>query len=131
MKVAASLFFIIFPFTSFAQHSIKPSDDAMYMKNSKTWNLGGCIVVGTGGAFIVKGVLKEKNKTSESIGDSPGFYYFVGGLTILTSIPFFITANTNKRRALLIKDQPQSTLVPAKYKCIPGITLSIQLNIRK
>ena len=74
----------------------------MFMKKHKTNKLVGWIMVGSGVVMIVSGIginLSEgwgEGNQNKGLGLS-----YLGGAITLTSIPFFISAGSNKRKARL------------------------------
>lgn len=101
--------------------------------------LGGGLVVGTVG-FVIAGT-KAADDLLNCIGlnNCEGSNYgletgmiIVGGLATIGSLPLFISAGNNKKRAFELSFKPQPTNIP-KYagnipRAVPSITYTISLK---
>ena len=145
LTIATALFF----FESFGQQidpaPAFPKQD--YLKKSKKQKTTGWILLGGGAALVVIGAVIPKGEevTPSPLGpfDPYGIYevdendgvkavfYTIGSLSMLASIPFFISSGKNKRRAATLSlnnmRTPQIKNSSLVYRPMPAVSLKINL----
>lgn len=131
MKIAITLLLsIAFGFTGFAQNTIsKEVRIENYLNKSQVRKKTGQIFLVTGAALFITGGIIDYVKRPELLA---GFTYeFFGVSSALLSIPFFVSASSNKRKASLITLNVQNTM-PVHHDVVlkfiqPAITCKISL----
>ena len=133
MKKIAILFLII----SLAYFSIgqQTTTDALtvkadYLKKSKTQKTVGTVLVLTGSALIVMGIIVGAAKNDQHTQDYTGGYILLGGISAaIISIPFFIASGKNKKRAAAVSFKNEK--IPQLYKgsVINHSVLSVKLSV--
>ena len=111
-----------------------------YLKKSKHQKTAAWALLGGGGTFIVTGIIITKGELIHEnfIGQKSykndrikGDFVLSGTLAMLGSIPLFIAASRNKKKAMSMsfKNQmlPQLQSTGFKYQNIPSLNLKISL----
>jgi hypothetical protein len=111
----------------------KPSKE-YYLTKSKNQNKTGWILLVGGTAMVVGGAVifnDSYSSGSNSSTDISGFVLLGGVAAEIASIPFFISASKNKKRAAALSINNQNYYLPLNnyvvLKTQPCITLKIQL----
>jgi hypothetical protein len=137
----------LFAISSFGQQSTatsapKPNTD--YIKKSKNQKTAAWIMLGSGAALVITGIIIPKGESKGFTGsyyglpaeeyENDGIKAAVGGiglLFMLGSIPFFIASGKNKRRATSLSFNNMKTLQIKNssfvYQPIPAVSLKINL----
>jgi hypothetical protein len=100
----------------------------LYMNKHKTNNIIGGIMLVSGIGMTLGGLVTNASSWGEeNKNNGLGFVYF-GAATTLLSIPFFISAGNNKRKAkLALKGESVATrFKPIGKSRIPALVLSVQ-----
>lgn len=126
-KATLTAVFIIFSLTCFSQET-KPVNPPLtkqeYMKKSKTNKIAAWILLGVGATCFA--IVAPGNTDFDNLGT----IVVIGGISVLTSIPLFIAAAKNKKRALnasaFFKIQKIPALPNMAYANMPA--LSVRLN---
>lgn len=139
MAISANLF-------SQAPDSLKAFTSSDYLKKSKNQNNAGWIFLGSGFAVSAAGLIVSTIGVAEEFTgiftgeeskkfETGAVVFYIGVAAMLTSIPFFITASKNKKRAngisasfklenrLLVK---QGAMIKSSYPA-----LALKINLRK
>ena len=115
------------------QHYLKKN------KNQRTvaWILGGSgiVLLGTGLALAAADTGEDLasifNPEANDGGDSGGVFVVVGLAALVTSVPLFVAADKNKRKAmsLSLRNVPSQQLIgySIAYRPIPSLSLKINL----
>ncbi len=105
-----------------------------YIRKYKTYKTAGWVLLGSGIGMIVGGGVVFANYAQQGFnGVAPvtaeNLFFIVGPSAALASIPFFILAKSNKRKAnLVIKEEAVSFGNKINYKSkYPAFALTIQL----
>jgi hypothetical protein len=108
-----------------------------YLKKAKNQKTTGWVLLGTGSAAGIIGIaLMASNgfvinptEENENAAGTGGVLFTTGVLCDLASIPFFISAGKNKRRAAEISAGTQKTYLPLNsaltMRYIPSLTVKI------
>ncbi len=130
---SASLFFGI---QSFCQTTSPASSKEYYLKKSKTQKTIGFVMVGAGVALIATGLITENHRVNNDplealTNTGPAILIVAGSGVALGSIPLFIGASKNKKRALAISFNSQPVYLPQQnvvaIKIQPRVSLKISL----
>ncbi len=130
--ILAFLFFVVGVTISTAQSNqnanILPTD---YLKKSKHQKTAAWLLLGGGSIAWFAGVSKNMNQNDNIDGGGKGAMV-IGGVAVLSSIPFFIMASKNKRKAASVsfKMEQSPYLKVAKRGNIYFPAVSYRLNIR-
>lgn len=115
-------------FHCFGQETITPEKDYEYYRKKQRSNMTAATILMVGGAVIActgvaidLGNMFEPDKADDKTG---GVLFYTGVAAMAGSIPLFIGAGTNRRRAISIKNQPTATLHPLKFRSTPSLTLT-------
>jgi len=141
ISLILSIIMLLISFQGFSQEMSRQDylDKSRRQKTAAFTLLGGGIVLGTVGATILftEGVGSVANCIGLVSCEEPntGFatgMMVVGGLATIGSIPLFISASNNKKRAFELSFKPQPTNIP-KYagnipRSVPSITYTISLK---
>ena len=108
-----------------------------YLNKSKTQKTIGYVLVGTGAALIISGVIVgdgETNNDPNELDFGPNFdvgLWLVGGgiATAAASVPFFIGANKNARNAATIGLSHQTIKIPHGIGRVTVVQPAISLKI--
>jgi hypothetical protein len=108
---------------------------AEYMAKSKKQHRAGWFLVGGGLAITTIGVLvqansNEKNNGTEATDYTGSAIALFGGCLTITSIPFFIGAANNKRRATISFGKTNTMHLREGYfvkRAIPSVSLTLNL----
>lgn len=121
----------------------EPVNDKTLLLKSKKQKTAAWFCIGGGAALVTTGFVLGTRKVAEDVvnlftlQNTPQHSYageniclITGGVAMLSSIPLFISASNNKRKArLTIKDEKVALGLPIKAgKKISGITLSIPIG---
>ena len=110
------------------------------IQKSKSQKTTGFLMLGIGAAATIGGaVLFSDNFTIFGNGDDNaanggGFLFIAGGLSMLGSIPFFISSSNNKQKAMVIhagvklERIPQNSIYKNTASQYPAVTLSLNLR---
>ena len=121
--------------TLVAQRGLSKQD---YLAKSKKQTITAKIVLGAGGAMLLTGILvitddiggigNPGDKQNSSLADVMGY---TGAAVAVASIPFFVAAGSNKRKAMSLsfKNEPPLQIQKSSfvYRVIPSINLKFQL----
>ena len=131
MKNLILALIFILPLTITAQQNNVPEID-LYMNKANKQRKTGNILLISGGGLIVTGLIVGTS------GDGKGFIdanalagsgiFLLGGLSALTSIPFYISANNNRKKSLKFTPvigilETKSGLIPQNY-AMAGIKIN-------
>jgi len=125
-------FFIIPPVKSQRNDTIpvNPHSKAlhnMYMKKRMAHNIAGWILLGSGLTLAASSFLSWANDGYNGVWEGESLFN-VGCIAAIGSIPFFIIAGKNKRKAkLLIKQEPIATGYPKLKSHYTAISVRINL----
>ena len=145
-KIIISFTLLGFVTTSFGQQTVqkKPMTQTDYLQKSKKQKKTGLILLAGGAGLIITSLVIPQGELVYD-GICIGTYcsdkykndglvsgiFIAGGLTALTSIPFFIASSKNKKRAASVsfKNQtvPQLQKGSFVYKAIPALSFKISL----
>ena len=128
-KITIVAMLLIFSATTFCQETqpAAPLTREEYLKKSKNAKIAGFVVLGLG-----LGVLVVASQADVDY-DALGTLVFVGGILTLTSIPIFISAGKNKRRAknatVGFKFERTQTLQQnaISFRSVPALSIKLQL----
>jgi len=114
-----------------------------YLQKSKNRKKVAWIMLGGGATLILTGIIIPKGEVvnggiwvpdyqKEFKNDGiKGDFYFFGTLSMLGSIPFFISSHHNKKKAMSLsfknKTVPQLTKNSFMYRAVPSFSLKISL----
>lgn len=106
-----------------SENAVRPNDYEKYIKKSKARKTAAWIMLGGGTVMGVTGLVIGINNIS-LFGGEPnteskigGAMFFAGALSMVGSIPFFISSGANKRKArVLLKNE--NIKIGSKY--LPG-----------
>ena len=137
-KIICCVLFAIFSFSAFCQ-TTQDFDKEHYLKKRKTQNTIGWVLAGTGaGLIVVSFATIDVNDFGDAIfnGDDSGLntsaaLFVTGCVVAVSSIPFFIAAGKNKKKAMSISFKLQSVpqlkeIYLTNFKT-PSLTLKVQL----
>ncbi len=123
-----------FSLQSFLKDSVTPK--AMYLQKSRNQRTAGWIMVGGGAAMLVAGTVifssnfdlfSSKNDDAASAG---GVMMLVGTGCCLGSIPLFISAAHNARKAAEISFKPQRFIIPQQNNFTTVAQPAVRITIR-
>jgi len=101
-----------------------------YLKKSKNQKITSFILVGGGIGLWLAGVSKYMNQ-EDNIDGGGEAAMVIGGVAVLTSIPFFIASSKNKKKAMsvFLKNIPSQQIQRGSfvYRSLPSLTLKIHL----
>ena len=101
-----------------------------YLKKSKHQKIAAFCLAGGGIVVWLAGVSKNMNQ-SDNIDGGGEVVMAIGSIAALASIPMFIIASKNKRKAasLSFKNEPSLQVQKSSfvYRAIPSLTLKLQL----
>lgn len=101
-----------------------------FYKHKQKVNRSTATILLTGGTLLTfSGFMVDLGNMfkADKVNDKTGIVLIYSGLTAMAgSVPFFIAAGANKKKALAIKSQPTATLAPGKFRYIPALTLEIR-----
>jgi hypothetical protein len=135
------LLLVVFIASSQSTNAVRPSKDD-YLQKSKKQKKVGRILLGGGAALIATGVIIPKG---ESQGYGPclqliceefkndeikSVLFLTGGLSMLSSIPFFIVSGKNKRRAVSVSMKTERASYINSYTLVRNSFPAIALKIK-
>lgn len=100
-----------------------------FLQRSKNQKTTAWILLGTGTAAIITGVIVDNNHNREGQYMTGGFIEVGGIICTLTSIPFFISSSKNKRRATTLTINNQRILVPHNNSFVLSDQSSLSLHL--
>lgn len=128
MAMLLSVFFLVSSMPVFAQSMSKQDylDKSRRQKTTGFIMLGGGVVMATAG-----GILFNENFNLNGGGEAEGIMMVAGTLVALGSIPMFISAGNNARKAAQMSFRNEPLHIP-KYagnlpRSVPSLTLKIPL----
>ena len=131
-KVIIFLALLLFYSITFGQ--TKTTKDSLLAK-SKKQKTAGWILLGTGAAAIITGIIIESSHKNEtSFDQASGEAVLIGGgiACSVASIPFFLSAGHKKKKAATLSFGKQRILTPVNntfcFKTQPAISLKISLR---
>lgn len=141
LLVSLSLFMFIYcSYTQQIDPQKKMLTNTDYLKKSKRQKTGAWILLGSGAALTTTGILVGSDNAAEEIltGNSKGFdaaviIWVSGMVCMVSSIPLFIAAGKNKRKAtntsvsLKFEDRPFLQQYSLNKKQFPALSLKIRL----
>ena len=115
---------------SFSQEKGPALTKEYYMQKSKNQKITAWVLLGTGIGMTLGGM--AINYSSTDGGEDQGLWLsYLGGATALTSIPFFISAGKNKRKAASITFINEKIWMAQQGALVgkiqPGISLKLSL----
>jgi len=103
-----------------------------YLHKSKTQKTVAYTLLGSGSAIIFSGILISSGKESSLSDYGTGIAIaIVGGVTMLSSIPFFILSADNKKKAavaITVKELYLPPYITGKKYRVPGLTFTLTLD---
>jgi hypothetical protein len=139
-QVTTTLLLIIFSATTFSQQTDSPPTLTKqdYLKKSKSQNTAAWILAGAGtGLIVVAFATTNVSDIGDAInGDNSGLnsgtaLFVTGAIVAVSSIPLFIIAAKNKRRAMSIAFKNEPVFTPFRIdimnSTIPSFTLKFSL----
>jgi len=125
MKQALIVFLLIaFSVSSFSQTKTD------YLKKSKTQKLVAFTLLGGGSITWLAGFSKNMNQNDNKDGGG-GAAMIIGGVAALSSIPLFIVASKNKKKAMSLSFKnemaPQLLNGSIVNKPVPSLTIKLHL----
>ena len=141
-KITLLITLLSFAASVFAQEAL-PHGQEYYLQKSKNQKTAAWVLLGVGTTMIVVGMVGGMStfgssdypfisEEDASAMDTYGIIMFVGIAGDLASIPFFISAGKNKKRAAAVTISNQPLYLPHNgsiaVKYVPGITFKISLN---
>lgn len=103
-----------------------------FLKKSKNQETTAWILLGTGTAALITGVIIDNSLKRERQSYTGGFIEVGGIICTLTGIPFFISSSKNKKRATTLTINNQRILLPQNNSFVlrdqPSLSLHIPLN---
>ncbi|HRI20987.1 MAG TPA: hypothetical protein PLA68_08530 [Panacibacter sp.] len=135
-KISMSLTVLLFVAQSFCQTNVSELSKKMYMEKSRSQKTAAWILLGSGAAVTITGVIITASASNANDfitlydrTSSGVILTGVGAAAIITSIPFFISAGHNARKAAAISLSNQKILLPQQnafvIKSQPAVTLKI------
>ena len=119
------------PTVTFSQPDKPALTKQDYLKKSKNQKITSFILVGGGIGLWLAGASKYMNQTDNIDGGGEAAMV-IGGVAVLTSIPFFIASSKNKKKAaalsLRLERSPAIQLQNQVYHHYPSVSLSIVIN---
>lgn len=111
-----------------------PSIEKNYLQKSKNQKIAAWILLGGGIGVSVIGLTQINVAGSDngSVNNTPGTVLLATGLAAsLTSIPFFISSQKNKKRALAlsIKTEKMLQLTKNNYAYMPVSSLTLKIKL--
>lgn len=132
-KMVAFMILLTIMAEVFGQEPGKSSFDRdFYLALSKKHNTTGWVLLVTGTAMIVGGAVAFDSSWDEGSAtstDISGFILLAGVIADLASIPFFISAGTNKRKAAYLSFNLQNYPPGPGYTKNAGPAASVHLRI--
>ena len=119
----------------FGQEAGKSSlDKDFYLALSKKHNTTGWVLLLSGTAMIVGGAVAFDSSWDESSAtstDISGFILLAGVIADLASIPFFISAGVNKRKAAYLSFNLENYLPGSGYtkNAFPAASVNLRLHL--
>lgn len=116
-------------FKTFSQ-TIQPADSKdYYLQKSKNQKTTAWVLLGGGTLMAVAGgIVFDKSSSNTSI-DAGGFIFLAGIIADIVSIPFFVSAAKNKRKAAAIVFTHQNNYMLVQTKAVlknqPAISIQI------
>ena len=110
---------------AFAQEKSKEA----LLRKSKNQKTVAWILLGTGTAAMVSGIIIDNSHEAEDQSYTGGYFEVAGLVCTLTSIPFFIRASKNKRWANAITLNHQRIMIPSNGRFNLDIQPSLCLHI--
>lgn len=109
----------------------QPKTKEYFLEKSKNQKKIAWILLATGTAAIVTGVLIEapQRGTGNSQSFTGGLIEVGGIISVLTSIPFFISSSKNKKRGATLTINNQRILSPLNNSFVVNRQTSVSLNI--
>lgn len=120
-----------------AQDTTVAKTKEYYLQKSKSQKTTAWVFLGVGAAAVITGAivgtsLKEEDDLNTGFDKmaTGGGIMLAGTVSCLVSIPFFISASKNKRKAMALSTGFQQIPIPVKSLAIkqPGIALSITIG---
>jgi len=126
-------------FSQVIDEPVQPLTKMDYLKKSKNQRITGFVLLGSGAALDIIGLatipknvnLFNPDPSVEQKANSAGWLLIAGTATMLASVPFFVSAQVNKKKAVSITIHTQqiqqlnkSSLHSIDY---PALTMSIRL----
>lgn len=101
------------------------------MKKNKKQKTTAWVLLGTGVAAILTGVIIDNSNKGNDQSYTGGFIEVGGVICTLTSIPFFISSSKNSRKAAAISFNYQKMLFQQQRSIVlkpqPALTLQVKL----
>ena len=127
-KIIVTTLILVFAFTSYCQQSefSKSLTREEYLSKSKTQKLCGFILLGAGAITLIS--ISGGNTDLSSVGA----FAVAGGLATLGSIPLFISAGKNKRKAMastsfILEKKLFISQSGISFNSLPSVSLKINL----
>jgi hypothetical protein len=102
-KIIVTLILLTVVFSTFGQRlALQQQPKEFYLEKSKKQKTAGFILLGVGTAMVIGGAAAFNSSWDSESNSSTDFYGFVmlaGVVADITSIPLFISAGINKRKA--------------------------------
>lgn len=100
-----------------------------FLERSKKQKTTAWILLTTGSAAIITGLIIDSNVDPEVQSFTGGFIEVGGIICTLTSIPFFISSSKNKKRATTLTINNQRIILPLNNLFVVKRQASVSLNI--
>ena len=136
-KIIFSLTLLLFVARCFSQTTSSPKlSKDYYLQKSKTQKTIGWVLLAGGTAMVVGGAISEPKAKPSSLSDAYNFnasdiIILIGTGVDIISIPFFISAHKNKKRAASVAIANQKILWSQKnnigFVTQPSVTIKIGL----
>lgn len=130
MKIISLVLMLVVSSSLFSQQPLLTEEE--YLRKSKSQKTAAWVLFGGGLGMVSGGIAINLSGGILNGNGSKGLWLsYVGGATVLSSIPLFITASKNKRKAasLSMSNEKIQTLQKGSfaYKFVPAVRLTIRL----
>lgn len=130
MKIISLVLMLVVSSSLFSQQPLLTEEE--YLRKSKSQKTAAWVLFGGGLGMVSGGIAINLSGGILNGNGSKGLWLsYVGGATVLSSIPLFITASKNKRKAASVSMSNEKIQTLQKgsfaYKFVPAVRLTIRL----
>lgn len=107
----------------------QPKTKEYFLQSSKKQKTTAWILLGTGAVAIITGAIIDNSHKGEEQSFTGGFVEVGGIICTLTSIPFFISASKNKKRAMTVSMNSRRILLLQSNSFVSRVQPSVSLRM--